>query len=389
MGDAVLESERVDERLQRRARRADRVASCRRRRARSSRGNPARRHGRRTAPLALSMTIIAADSRGPSGRNALARERFEVRLKSRVDGEPVKTRVRRGAQRGFGGVGREHGQRPARLRHRLALRGMAARSRAFSAAEAATRASTRSRAARAACAKRSGRRSLRRLRQCDEKRCLRERQALRLLAEIGERGRAQPLQIAAIGREREVEVEDLGLAKRALDLHGAHRSGAAWRRASVPRAARAGARPAWSASSRRRRCARCEAPARAARASASESTPGWLIEAAVLDRPCSIARKRGSTSAVVTGRRQRPSAVVKARSSRPSRSSTTVEPCDSGSGRAVRAMVDEAPQRRSDPTPRPQSRSARASGEPAPQPSPCGSGVLVRLTAGLLHLDVP
>jgi predicted transposase YdaD len=47
------------------------------------------------------------------------------------------------------------------------------------------------------------------LRQGDQECCLADRQPARLLAEIGEAGRADALEIAAIGREVEIEVEDL------------------------------------------------------------------------------------------------------------------------------------------------------------------------------------
>ncbi|MGX1012254.1 hypothetical protein AB7M69_006611 [Bradyrhizobium japonicum] len=63
---------------------------------------------------------------------------------------------------------------------------------------------------------------LRRLRQRHQQRGFRQRQALRLLAEIGDRGRADAFEIAAIGREREIEVEDIGLAHAALDLDRAY-----------------------------------------------------------------------------------------------------------------------------------------------------------------------
>ena len=56
------------------------------------------------------------------------------------------------------------------------------------------------------------------LRQGDEQRALGRREMLRLLAEIGERGGARALDIAAIGRERQIEIEDLRLAQAALDL---------------------------------------------------------------------------------------------------------------------------------------------------------------------------
>src|SRR5262249_60586027 len=59
---------------------------------------------------------------------------------------------------------------------------------------------------------------LRRWRQGHQQRRLAQGQAARLLAEIGERGRARAFEIAAIGREAEIEREDLVLGERALEL---------------------------------------------------------------------------------------------------------------------------------------------------------------------------
>ena len=52
----------------------------------------------------------------------------------------------------------------------------------------------------------------RRLRQGDEQRRLADREPARLLAEVGERGGAHALDVAAEGGEAEVEREDLGLS---------------------------------------------------------------------------------------------------------------------------------------------------------------------------------
>ena len=64
--------------------------------------------------------------------------------------------------------------------------------------------------------------AFRRLRQRDQERRFAERQPARLLAEIGERGGADALDIAAIGREIEIERQYLVLAERALELDRAH-----------------------------------------------------------------------------------------------------------------------------------------------------------------------
>jgi hypothetical protein len=61
-----------------------------------------------------------------------------------------------------------------------------------------------------------------RLRQSHQQRRLAQGQAARLLAEIGERGRAHAFEIAAVGREAEIEGKDLVLAQAALDRDRAH-----------------------------------------------------------------------------------------------------------------------------------------------------------------------
>src|SRR3982750_406122 len=56
---------------------------------------------------------------------------------------------------------------------------------------------------------------LRGLRQRDQQRGFSQRQPLRLLAEIGDRGGANAFEVAAVRRERQIEVEDLLLAQAA------------------------------------------------------------------------------------------------------------------------------------------------------------------------------
>ena len=59
------------------------------------------------------------------------------------------------------------------------------------------------------------------LRQRHQQRGFRDAEALRLLAEPGERGGAHALEIAAIGRQRQVALEDFLLGQPPLDLDGA------------------------------------------------------------------------------------------------------------------------------------------------------------------------
>ena len=129
--------------------------------------------------------------------------------------------VRRAGHGVVGGVRRDHRHFLACMRHRLDLG-----ARDFVGAEQAmTRHAVEHAVARA------HRRSveavrpakLRRLRQRHEKRRLAERQPLRLLAEIRERGCPDAFEISAIRRERQIEAKDLVLAQLALELNGAHR----------------------------------------------------------------------------------------------------------------------------------------------------------------------
>ena len=86
---------------------------------------------------------------------------------------------------------------------------------------------------------------LRRLRQRDEERGFAKRKMARFLAEISERRGANALDIAAIGRNLEIEREHLVLVQHALDLDRAHDLAKLRRKGAFAGAARAGAPPAW------------------------------------------------------------------------------------------------------------------------------------------------
>ena len=155
----------------------------------------------------------------PEPRDALFRQCLELRLKPRVDGKLDDFGLAVGGDRLLGGVRGERRERQARLRDRLALR----RCGVGGADEAARGDAVEHAVARRA---RDLRRTIRparfgRLRQRDQKRRLRDGQPQRLLAEIGERGRAHALEIAAKGSEREITVERSWLADVALDLERA------------------------------------------------------------------------------------------------------------------------------------------------------------------------
>ena len=130
-------------------------------------------------------------------------------------------------------MGGKRGQGAARDGHRLERRAASASSAGITPAPT-IRSSTRSRAAPRRRRVAVGPARFGRLRQGDEQRRLGEGQPLRLLAEIGEARRADALDVAAIGREREVEVEDSALAEALLELHGAHHLAQLRRRAVRP-----------------------------------------------------------------------------------------------------------------------------------------------------------
>jgi len=76
---------------------------------------------------------------------------------------------------------------------------------------------------------------LRRLRQGDQQRLFRIGEANGFLVEINPAGGANALNIAAIRRERQVQLEDLTLRQSPFDLYGAHHLGDFGRQGALPR----------------------------------------------------------------------------------------------------------------------------------------------------------
>ena len=155
----------------------------------------------------------------PRACGPVARETLEDLLQSSVDGELEDSLLRRAADRLICGMRRKKRHWLAALRHLLLLR-----PRDFFIAERAVpRDPVEHAVARSLRGLREavGPAGFRRLRQRDQERGLAEREPARLFAEISERGRPRPFEIAAIGRERKVEREDLVLAQRRLELNRA------------------------------------------------------------------------------------------------------------------------------------------------------------------------
>ena len=157
MRDAVLEGEPVDEGLQRRAGRAQRLGHVD-----LAGAALVEIIGRGDARQHLAGGVVDREDRdreiGPERARPLARQVFEVLLQRRVDGQPMDLLLRQRRDGLIGGMRRQRRHRPPAGRRRL--RAWRARSRRPECCPAvAMRSSTRSRAARAASAERSGRRN--------------------------------------------------------------------------------------------------------------------------------------------------------------------------------------------------------------------------------------
>ena len=120
MGEALLEGQRIDEGLERRARRARRARHVDRAVARGI-----VIVGRADAGANFAGRIVDDDDRRrqfrPEARDALFGQRLELRLQPRVDRELDDLRLAVGGDRFFGGVRGQRREGQARLRDRLAL----------------------------------------------------------------------------------------------------------------------------------------------------------------------------------------------------------------------------------------------------------------------------
>ena len=173
--------------------------------------------------MASAMTI-ATDTRGPSFCAALQRDGLKPFLHALADRELV-AGSRRG---GCAARRRRHGRRARAGRGASpATSSSAARAASVSPSRPAVtmRASTRSRAACAPAGLRSGRRRSGNCGSATSKRGFRDAEPLRLLAELGERGGAHALEIAAIGRKRQVALEDFAAWTAAARSGSRERSG--------------------------------------------------------------------------------------------------------------------------------------------------------------------
>jgi hypothetical protein len=156
----------------------------------------------------------------PKCAGALARKLLQIPLQRCLDGEAMDASVGGRGNRRVGRMRSQYRHGLASVRHRLAFGALDLVERNNAGGGSAlehpvTRVARRSRRA-------VGPALLRRLRQADQHRRFAQRQAARLLAEISKRSRAYAFEIAAVGRQTQIEGEDLVLGERALDLDGTH-----------------------------------------------------------------------------------------------------------------------------------------------------------------------
>ena len=332
---ALLHGEAVDERLQRRARRADGPGHV----------DPAGAAGIEEigrADLAEDLAGLGVGQHHGDRQlraellGGLPGDRLQPFLDAPADGQLVDVLGRRVLQRGAGGMRRQAPAAPG------AMPATSSAGRAVGLALVDQAGAHHARQHAVARGVRAGEvavgpAALRQLRQRDQQRRLRQRQPLRLLAEIGERGSADAFEIAAIGRQRQIELEDLALAHAPFDLDGAQdllELGA--ERAAFARLHQA------RELHRQRRAARDDAAVAGELAGGAQQAPARRRphgprSACPRRRPAS-STNCGSTASRSAASRQRPSGVAKARSSAPSRSTTSVETGSAGRRRRVGAV---------------------------------------------------
>ena len=217
MDEAVLEREAVDERFQRRSRRAHGAGHI------DLPGAPVVEIIRRADPRQhVAARIVHRDDRHrnirPERDGAVARQAPPAPSAgsessvSEITGASLTVATARSAECGARiGIG-------LRIRGTGTRFGLSAHPLPDTAPSSTMRSSTRSRATRAAIRIAIEAAVFRRLRQRHQQRRFRQRQPLRLLAEIGDRGGANALEIAAIGRQRQIQIEDLILVQLPLEF---------------------------------------------------------------------------------------------------------------------------------------------------------------------------
>ena len=149
-------------------------------------------------------------------RGAVADERLEPGLEVAVDGEADGALVRAGGERALGEMRGEHREIAPRCGHALGFRRLGFLFAEYAGGDQPVEDAVARGARRVGVAVGTAR--LWRLRQRDKQRRLGDGEPGRLLAEIGEARGADALDVAAIGREHQVEGEDLVLGEARLEL---------------------------------------------------------------------------------------------------------------------------------------------------------------------------
>ena len=154
------------------------------------------------------------------GLGVLAREPFQCRLCVTVECEAMHALVRQAGDLALRKVRREHTEGTARRRHGLGKRG----ARLVLLDHAGLHRTREHAIAGPSCVLgiAIGPPHGRALRECDQQRSLTGREPPRLLAEVGERGGTHALDVAAEGRQQQIEIEDLVLCQLQLELARAH-----------------------------------------------------------------------------------------------------------------------------------------------------------------------
>ena len=215
MNETVLEGETVDERFQRRAGRAHRAGHV------DLPGAPVVEIiGRADMRQHVAALIVDRDNRDRNIRTqrdgAVARQRFQHFLQAGIQRQPDHRRILDGGEGLIGGMRRQNRHRLAQPRHRNGLGLSRVLNRYAAILDHAVEHAVARDARDVGMTIEPAR--FRRLRQRHQNSRFRQRQPLRLLAEIGDRGGANALEIAAERRQRQIQIEDLVLGQLPLDL---------------------------------------------------------------------------------------------------------------------------------------------------------------------------
>ncbi len=219
MDEAIFERETVDKWFQRRSRRAHRAGHIHLPRA------PVIEIVRRANPRQhVAALIVHRDDGNGNIRTqcdrAVARQGFKDLLQAGIQRQRDHGCIFHSGDGLIGGMRRENWHRLAQPRHRRSFRLSSVFFRHAAIFDHAIENAVTRRARDVRIAINAT--GFRRLRQRHQQRRFCQRQSLRLLAEIGDRGRTDALEIAAEWRQRQIQIENLVLVQLPLDFERAH-----------------------------------------------------------------------------------------------------------------------------------------------------------------------